>query len=224
VLVKRGDPLPPAHARAEVMSLPYLFKTLLNTVPAPIPYIFPDDALVQSWREELARALPNAVGKKFRVGIVWQGSVALDNDRERSIELATFAPLAAVPGVQLVSLQKGRGTEQIQALQGRFPLLDLGGRLDEANGAFVDTAAVMKSLDLVISSDTSVPHLAGAMGIPVWIAIAKAPDWRWMLEREDTPWYPTMRLFRRGTGENWDQLFARIAGALSDCSKRMNFA
>jgi hypothetical protein len=128
--------------------------------------------------------------------------------------LAQFAPLARVPGVRLLSLQKGLGREQIPALRGLFPVTDLGAELDEATGPFLDTAAVMMNLDLVVTSDTSIAHLAGALGVPVWVALQDVPDWRWLLDREDSPWYPTMRLFRQTTPGRWEDVFDRIAEAL----------
>src|SRR5207244_5759964 len=120
------------------------------------------------------------------------------------------APLAGLPGVQLVSLQKGYGSEQLHAVVGRWAVTDLGSQLDVAGGAFLDTAAVMKNLDLVISSDTSIVHLAGALGVPVWVALPFAPDWRWLLEREDSPWYPSMRFFRQRQRGNWPEVFQRM--------------
>ena len=120
-----------------------------------------------------------------------------------------------VNGVQLISLQKGPGTEQLQIFAGSFPIVDLGKKLDEASGPFMDTAAVMKNLDLVISSDTAVAHLAGALGVPVWVGLPVVPDWRWLLEREDTPWYPTMRLFRQTRQGRWEDVFERITSELT---------
>src|SRR5207244_430149 len=121
----------------------------------------------------------------FKIGIAWKGSAEYRLDHWRSIPLARFAPLAAVPGVRLISLQKGAGREQLRHVE--FPVDDLGSRLDEGTGAFIDTAAVIQSLDLVITSDTAVPHLAGALGVPVWLALPLVPEWRWLLEREDSP-------------------------------------
>ena len=126
--------------------------------------------------------------------------------------LRHFAPLAAIPGVRLFSLQKGFGAEQLAAAP--FPVEDLGAALDTAGGAFTDTAAAMAALDLVIVSDSAVAHVAGALGRPVWVVLPLAPDWRWLLDREDTPWYPTMRLFRQRRLGEWDEVFERIAAAL----------
>ncbi len=128
--------------------------------------------------------------------------------------LAEFLPLGQVDGVRLISLQKGFGAEQVAALTDRLPLLDWGPTLDEA-GAFLDTAAIMQHLDLVITSDTAIAHLAGALGITVWVALGMVPDWRWFREREDSPWYPTMRLFRQTERGAWASVFQRMAGELA---------
>ena len=131
----------------------------------------------------------------------------------RSIPLKCFAPLAEVQGVRLLSLQKGPGSEQLAEVDNRFMVIDLTSRLDQ-EGAFLDTAAVMHSLDLVITSDTATAHLAGALGVPVWLALCAAPDWRWMLERTDSPWYPSMRLFRQRTLGDWQVVFENMAAEL----------
>jgi hypothetical protein len=117
----------------------------------------------------------------------------------------------ALDGVTLISLQKGPGTEQLQQLPERFPIIDLEVNRDEKAGTFMDTAAIMKVLDLVITSDTAVAHLAGALGVPVWLVLPFAADWRWLIGREDSPWYPAMRLFRQRRSGNWQKVFARIA-------------
>ena len=135
-------------------------------------------------------------------------------DRNRSIPLHHYTSLAQTPGVKLISLQKGQGSEQLAALNGKLSALDLGPRLD-ASGAFLDTAAVMKGLDLVITSDTSIAHLAGALGVKVWVALCFVSDWRWMFEREDCPWYPSMRLFRQDKRGDWGGVFERMAWALA---------
>jgi tetratricopeptide (TPR) repeat protein len=207
-IVPKGQPLPPFDVHAPLLSLPTVFGTTLATVPGQVPYVEPDPKLVEQWRQEL-QALPG-----FKVGIAWQGSTQYRGDRWRSVPLARFASVAAVPGVTLVSLQKGHGTEQLRDVP--FPVFDLAARLDEKAGPFVDTAAVMHGLDLIITSDTAIPHLAGALGVPVWVALPSVPDWRWLLGRDDSPWYPTMRLFRQTTPGDWDEVFGRIAAALRD--------
>lgn len=208
-LVAQGDPLPAFDVHAPLLSLPRIFGTTLETIPNDVPYLQAEPTLVERWR----RALDELPG--YRVGIAWQGSRSFYFDRLRSLPLAEFAPLADVPGVTLVSLQKGYGSEQLAALAGRFSVIDLAARLDETTGPFVDTAAVMKSLDLVITSDTSIAHLAGSLAVPVWVALPFAPDWRWLLEREDSPWYPTMRLFRQSERGDWRSVFERMAAALA---------
>ena len=130
------------------------------------------------------------------------------------MQLANFEPLASVPGVRLISLQKGPGERQIADVADHFTVITLDG-LDEQGGAFMDTAAVMHQLDLVITSDSAVAHLAGAMGIRTWLVIPFSADWRWFLDRDDCPWYPTMRLFRQTKLDDWPELFARIAAELS---------
>jgi tetratricopeptide (TPR) repeat protein len=207
-VVVRDAPPPPFDVHAALLSLPRLFGTTLATVPAEIPYLFADATLVERWRPEV-RAIPG-----LRVGISWQGSPGYPGDAERSTRLAYFEPLARVPGVRLLSLQKGPGLEQLAEVAGRFPVVDLGRRLDEMSGPFMDTAAVMQSLDLVITVDTSLGHLAGGLGVPVWVAQPYAPDWRWQWGSETTPWYPTMRLFRQPEWGRWEPVFARMAEAL----------
>jgi tetratricopeptide (TPR) repeat protein len=207
-VVGRGEPLPLHHYYAPLLSLPRLFKTNLETIPGEVPYLFADPGLVAYWRQELAAI------RGFRIGIVWQGNPSHPWDRPRSIPLAAFEPLARVPGVRLISLQKGPGTEQIAALADRIPMVSFGSQVDEASGAFMDSAAIMKNLDLVVTADTSAAHLAGALGVPVWVAIFTTPDWRWLMDREDSPWYPTMRLFRQTRLGDWAELFERMAKAL----------
>jgi len=207
-LVARGQPLPPHDAQCPMASLPGVFETDLGNVPADVPYIRPDDRLVATWR----RRLDEQPG--FRVGIAWQGNPKYAGDAYRSIPLRHFAPLAAVPGDRLVSLQTGFGAEQIAALGGLFPLVDFGESLDADSGAFMDTAAILENLDLLITSDTALPHLAGAMDRPVWVLLSTCSDWRWLEEREDCPWYPSMRLLRQARAGDWIELFARVADQL----------
>ena len=126
-----------------------------------------------------------------------------------------FEPLARLEGVRLFSLQKDTGSEQLAQNAGRFPIADLGSRLE----TFMDTAAVLENLDLIVACDTAVVHLAGALGIPVWVALPFAPDWRWLLDRDDSPWYPCMRLFRQKRWGDWDEVFQRIVQALRKLRK-----
>lgn len=204
----RGAPLPRCDFEVPLLSLPGVLRTTLATVPADVPYLFADGALVAQWRRELGPP------STFKVGIAWQGNPMLPGDRLRSIPVAHFAPLARLDGVRVFGLQKGPGREQLRSRP--FPVADLGDRLDKGTGAFMDTAAVMKCLDLVVTSDTSIAHLAGALGVPVWVALSIGADWRWLLDREDSPWYPTMRLFRQRRLHDWDEVFERMATELRE--------
>jgi hypothetical protein len=207
-IVGREKTVPKHDAQSLLLSLPRVFGTNLATIPAPIPYLFADENLIRQWRERFG----SIAG--FKVGIAWQGSSTYASDVFRSVALRCFAPLARVPGVQFVSLQKGKATVQIREMAGALSVVDLGEGLDTTSGPFMDTAAIMHHLDLVISSDTSLVHLAGAMGRPVWVALGYSADWRWLDQREDCPWYPTMRLFRQSRLSAWEELFERIANDL----------
>ncbi len=206
-VVAEGEALPDFDVQAPLLSLPALLGTTLASVPAEVPYLAAEPERVENWRERLAGE------GAFKVGVVWQGNPRHPWDRWRSFPLARLEPLAEVEGVRLVSLQKGPGAEQLQALKGRFEVLDLGGELDRAGG-FRDTAAVMQCVDLVVSADTAAAHLAGALAVPVWLALSAVTDWRWLREREDTPWYPAMRLFRQERLGDWRELFEGMRRAL----------
>jgi tetratricopeptide (TPR) repeat protein len=207
VLPLKLEALPVCDEHCPLLNLPGVFGTSLADIPAQVPYLYVDQQRMDLWRKELA------VYPGRKIGIAWQGSREHAKDALRSIPLLSFARLAGVPGVSLLSLQKGYGTEQLSALAGKFAVADLGARLDP-DGAFLDVAAAIMSLDLVISADTAIAHLAGALGRPVWVALPHEPDWRWMVDREDTPWYPTMRLFRQGAVGRWDDVFGRMASEL----------
>jgi hypothetical protein len=189
-----------------LLSLPGLLGIEEATIPQTVPYISPDPARVARWGEQL-KGVPG-----LKVGLCWQGSPTLKTDSLRSIPLAQFAPLAAVPGVTLFSLQKGAGVEQIAALRGRVPVHELPGL--DTDGAFVDTAAVLQHLDLVITIDTAIAHVAGALARPVWMLLSTGSDWRWLTGRRDTPWYPTMRLFRQKVLGDWSTVFAEVVEEL----------
>ncbi|HEV3136524.1 MAG TPA: tetratricopeptide repeat-containing glycosyltransferase family protein [Pirellulales bacterium] len=200
--------LPSFDLQVPLHNLPGIFQTTADNVPDDVPYLTADPELVAVWRERLSQH------GGFKIGVAWQGEKALEYDRSRSIGLGEFAPLSTAPGVKLFSLQKNAGSEQLTEMADRFTVHDLGADFDESSGAFMDTAAVMKSLDLVITADTSVAHLAGALGVTTWVALPTPPDWRWLLEREDSPWYPTVRLFRQSTPGQWTDVFARMTDAL----------
>jgi ADP-heptose:LPS heptosyltransferase len=177
-------------------------------IPDIGPYITADPSLVATWRERLA----NYDGRK--IGISWRGSPKHPADRMRSIPLAEFAPLAQLPGVQLFSLQKGAGAEELASMAERYNIIDLGSGLDENTGAFVETAAVLKNLDLVIACDTAIVHVAGALGVPTWVALNNSPDWRWLQNGNRTNAYPNTRLFRQPTFGDWKSVVATMTSEL----------
>ncbi len=160
----------------------------------------------------MAKARAADGGRYFNVGVVWHGSQSQTLYRS-SIPLGCYEPLAHVPGVRLISLQKGPGVEQLAAAAERFGVVDWSTRLDK-DAPFVDTAALMMNLDLVVSIDTALAHLAGALGVRGWIALPLVPDWRWQLHRADSPWYPTLRLFRQPAANAWEQVFEQMAAEL----------
>jgi Flp pilus assembly protein TadD len=209
-LVAYGEPPPKFDAHVQMMSLPGILGTRIGNVPVEVPYLHADPKREAIWKPKLA-------GPGFKVGIAWQGSLTFGNDRFRSIPLRQFEPLAGIDGVRLFSLQKNFGAEQLDQLAGTFTVEQFDPPLDEGGtGAFMDTAAVMNHLDLIVTSDTSIAHLAGALGVRVWVALGYGCDWRWLRERDDSPWYPTMRLFRQTTAGDWVGVFSRIAKALRD--------
>ena len=214
-LVGRGEPLPPVDFYCPLLSLPLAFNTRLDTIPTQVPYLTAELQRTARWMQRLGAL------RGLRVGVAWQGNLAVEKliwARGRSIPLTALEPLARLPGVQLVSLQKGPGLEQLRNVPFAERIIDLSADLDRGPDAFLDTAAVVAGLDLVISSDTSVAHLAGALGRPVWTVLAASPEWRWGLERSDSPWYPTMRLFRQTTDGDWNTVVATIAEALQELS------
>jgi Flp pilus assembly protein TadD len=191
-----------------LLSLPLAFGTALEKIPAAVPYLCADPRRIAHWRERLGRA-------GFKVGIAWQGS-RNRIDVGRSAPLSMFSRLASVPGVRLISLQKGAGPDPPDA---KGPPLERLAGLDEGPQAFLDSAAVMVHLDLVITSDTALGHLAGALGRPIWVALKYVPDWRWLERRADSPWYPGMRLFRQSSPGDWEGVFAAILAALVQCAQ-----
>jgi tetratricopeptide (TPR) repeat protein len=207
VIAQRSE-LPPFDLEAPLLNLPAIFQTNLGNIPGPVPYLQADGDLEAKWRRELADI------HGFKVGIAWQGNPEFRGDRLRSVPLSQFAPLAAVEGVQLISLQYGAGADQVQALAGQFQVLDLTDKMGEPAAALANSAAIMVNIDLVISCDTAIAHLAGALGVPVWTALPFVPDWRWLLQREDSPWYPSMWLFRQPMRNQWGDVFERMAEAL----------
>jgi tetratricopeptide (TPR) repeat protein len=183
-----------------LLSLPNLFKTEINSIPNYVPYLKAESKNVERWAQKLK-------SDKFKIGICWQGSKK-KIDRGRSFSLSLFKDISKLREVELISLYKGE--EENQILNIDFNLRTLGNDFDKGNDAFIDTAAVMKNCDLIITSDTVIAHLAGALGCPVWVALKLIPDWRWMLNRKDSPWYPTMTLYRQKNLNDWNFVFKLI--------------
>ena len=188
-----------------LLTLPLAFKTDHHSIPAPIPYLFADPQRAKDWADKIG-------GRDFKIGICWQGATT-KMDAGRSFHVREFLPLSQIPGVRLISLQKGEGEAQLLTLPDGM-VQALGRDFDAGPDAFVDTAAVMEGLDLIITSDTAIAHLAGALGRPTWVALQYVPDWRWLLDRNDSPWYPTMRLFRQQRVGDWEGVFSQIQLAL----------
>ena len=183
-----------------LLSLPGLFGTTLSSIPARIPYIHADLEKVEHWRK-------NIFGDKIKVGLVWEGKTT---DAKRSCPIESFGGLAEIQGVQWYGLQKGRAADRVADLPGEMGLVNFG----EAFEDFSDTAGAIENLDLVITIDTAVAHLAGGMGKPVWVLLKFSPDWRWLMTREDSPWYPTMRLFRQPRPGDWGGVMQNMLEAL----------
>jgi tetratricopeptide (TPR) repeat protein len=205
-VIARGEALPPFDLQVPMMDLPRLFGTMLETIPAAVPYLQAEPATVLRWQRALR------LETKLKVGVVWAGNALHKGDKQRSVAADAVLPRLVVPDVQLYSLQK-----EMRSADGAV-LASLGtdiADLAPALGSFADTAAAVDTLDLVISVDTSVAHLAGALGRPVWVLLPYALDWRWMRDREDSPWYPTMRLFRQAKPGAWDGVMARVAAELA---------
>lgn len=210
-IVARGQRLPAFDFHCPMLSLPLAFGTVLNSIPNPGAYLKADPQLAQSWKQKLGDS-----GDRVRVGIAWAGNPMHVKDRTRSIALPRWAPLAEAKNVIFYSLQKG--LTSAPAPPAGMELIDLTAEL----GDFADTAALVENLDLVVTVDTAIAHLAAAMGKPVWVLIAFSPDWRWMLGRSDSPWYSSLRLFRQPRFGDWDSVIQTVAAelrALTDSRK-----
>ena len=189
-----------------LLSLPRIFGTALESIPARVPYMRPDPGKVERWKSRLAG------GASFKVGLYWSTDTKARFAPLKSFDLEKLAALGAIPGVTFYSLQRGAAASQATHPPGGMELVDLSAELAD----FDDDAALMSNLDLVISIDTATAHLAGALGRPVWTLTHFPPEWRWLTVRDDSPWYPTMRLFRQGKAQPWEQVIARVAQALRE--------
>ncbi len=186
-----------------LMSLPHWFNTDLSSIPNKVPYLTAEQDLSCRWKERIGE-------DGFKIGIAWQGNPQSAIDQGRSIPLEEFIPLTRLPGARLISLQKHHGLDQLNCLPADAKIETLGDDLDSGPDAFIDTAAVMNNLDLIITSDTAIAHLAGALARSTWVALQYVPDWRWTLDRDDSPWYPTIRLFRQRDRDDWKPVFGKI--------------
>ncbi len=217
-IVTRGDPLPAFDWQLPLMGAPHVLGTTLESIPSDGPYLQAPAERAAPWRDRLA-GLPG-----LKIGLVWSGDPRPHDpranavDRRRSIRLSTLAPLLKLPGLSFVSLQKGTPAAQLDDIPQSLRPQNWMEEIDD----FADTAALIAQLDLVITVDTSVAHLAGALGKPVWILSRFDGCWRWMLTREDSPWYPTARLFRQTTPGDWDPVVARVAAELAGLSPPAN--
>jgi hypothetical protein len=198
---------PPHDAYALLSSLPQLFGTELHSIPAPIPYMTMDESRIAHWRARLNAAFPK---KRLRVGLAWSGRPTHPNNLRRSMRLETLAPILATPGVDFVSLQKPFPDEDRPYAQTLPNFLDLSADLTD----FAETGAVIKTLDILVAVDTAVVHLAGAIGAEAWVLVPEPADWRWLLDRADSPWYPTLKLFRQRRAAEWAPVLAEVAQAL----------
>lgn len=205
-LITRWEDTGPYDAYIPLSGLPRLAGTSLETIP-PADYLTPPQALVDEWGEKLERLLPK--GKK-RVALVWAGRPTHKNDKKRTLKLAQFAPLFARDDLAIVSVQKGEQITQAGSYYGRAPFLNLGPDI----GDFLDTMAILKHVDRLVSIDTSVAHVAGASNVATSLVLPYAPDWRWLLNREDSPWYPSIRLYRQRAPYQWAEVIERVAADL----------
>ncbi|MBF0099835.1 MAG: FkbM family methyltransferase [Desulfobacterales bacterium] len=191
-----------------ILSIPGMLNDTYETFPKIIPYLSVNRQWYDIWKNKL-----RAYGG-YKIGIIWQGNPQFEADFYRSFKLSDLEPFCRLHGIHLVSLQKGFGVDQLYTFGARLPLIHLGDEVDKTTGAFVETAAILKNLDLVIAPDTAIAHLAGALGVPTWIALAYIPDWRWFLNRDDSCFYPSVRLFRQTSPGDWTSVFNRMAETL----------
>lgn len=192
-----------------MLSLPRIFGTILSTIPSTVPYLKANHVLCEQWKTRMN-------SHQFNVGLVWRGSLGNAADTHRSFALSNFSYLGNVKNVTFYSLQKGIAAEEVKSTMLDFELIDLTDKIKD----FADTAALIANLDLIISVDTSVVHLAGALGKPVWVLLGDRPDWRWLMQRLDTPWYPSIELFRRQKPDDWASAMRMITQRLANIIDR----
>ena len=202
-IVARETALPAFDVHCPLLSLPLAFKTTLETIPNPGPYLHAEAPRAERWAGEIG-------GSGFKIGICWQGGTS-NIDIGRSFPVTLFREIANIPNVRLISLHKGDGLAQLDNLPSDMTVENLGEDFDAGADAFLDTAAVMTLCDLVITSDTAAAHLAGALGAPTWVALKQVPDWRWLLDRDDSPWYPSVKLYRQPSAGDWRSVFEDMA-------------
>ena len=211
-ILKPGESLPAFDFYIHLLSLPHVFGTDLGSIPADIPYLYAEPARVKRWAHRVS------ADGSLKIGLVWGGDPAHSRDRYRSMSLRTLAPIWDLPGLRFYSLQKGAAAAEVETLPQGMAITDLGPHLEN----FSDTAAVMSQLDLMLCVDTAPAHLAGALGKPVWLMLPHPADFRWLEERDDSPWYPTMRLFRQKEFGTWDELVDRVKAALQERLREHN--
>lgn len=204
-MIEHGKAIPEVDCHCPLMSLPMVMKTRVETIPASVPYIRSAKTLAEYWSNRV-----RALGRGIKVGICWEGRMIRQDQRGRAIRLEELAPLASDPRMIFFSLQRGDAAAQTISPPAGMNMVDWTDDL----GDFADTAALISGLDLVITVDTVIAHLAGALGRPVWVLLKQTPDWRWLLDREDSPWYPTMRLFRQQRPGDWSTPVEQVAEAL----------
>ena len=209
-LISAQDAVPTSDFHIPLLSLPFAFKTEVDSVPLSTPYIKPDNSKVAKWANRLGKKT------KLRIGVMWSSTSNYKNDAQRSMDFVQFQSALPAEGFEIVCLQKEIKPADKDAVTRRTDLRLVGADLHD----FDETAAVIQNLDLVISTCTSVPHLSGAMGIPTWVLLAHTPDWRWLLHREDSPWYGSVRLYRQDADWNWDPVLARVRADLLGMLRR----
>ena len=211
-IVPTNTKVMPYDGSATLMTLPVLFCDDEQTMPTSIPYIFPPQSRIDYWKQELAH------DQSFKIGICWQPDIGNDTSRlpiaRRGIPLSYFDTLSSLSGITLYSLQKFDGTEQLQTAPSSLRITTFDNSFDVDHGSFIDSAAIMHSLDLIISTDTAIAHLAGAMGKRVWLLLPYSADWRWIINRTDSPWYPTMRIFKQPHPFDWQSVMHEVTTTL----------